>query len=42
MWQPLAGVEEQERELRMRLLTELPLAVALVVSLAAGLLSPCS
>jgi hypothetical protein len=39
-WQPLAGVEEGERELRMRLLTRLPLAAALVVSLAAGLLSP--
>ena len=40
VWQPLAGVEEQEREARMRLLTRLPLAAALVVSLAAGLLSP--
>lgn len=40
VWQPLAGVEEQERETRMRLLTRLPLAAALVVSLAAGLLSP--
>lgn len=40
VWQPLAGVEEQEREIRMRLLTRLPLAAALVVSLAAGLLSP--
>jgi hypothetical protein len=38
--QPLAGVEEEEREIRMRLLTRLPLAAALVVSLAAGLLSP--
>ena len=35
-----AGVGEQERETRMRLLTRLPLAAALVVSLAAGLLSP--
>ena len=40
VWQPLAGVGEQERETRMRLLTRLPLAAALVVSLAAGLLSP--
>jgi hypothetical protein len=39
-WQPLAGVEAEERETRMRLLTRLPLAAALVVSLAAGLLSP--
>ncbi len=39
-WQPLAGVEVEERETRMRLLTRLPLAAALVVSLAAGLLSP--
>jgi hypothetical protein len=40
VWQPLAGVGEQQRETRMRLLTRLPLAAALVVSLAAGLLSP--
>lgn len=40
VWQPLAGIQEQEREARMRLLTRLPLAAALVVSLAAGLLSP--
>jgi hypothetical protein len=39
-WQPLAGVEAEERETRMRLLTRLPLAAALVVSVAAGLLSP--
>lgn len=40
VWQPLLGVEEEERQIRMRLLTRLPLAAALVVSLAAGLLSP--
>ena len=38
-WQPLAGIDEEEREVRIRLLTRLPLAAALVVSLAAGLLS---
>jgi hypothetical protein len=39
-WQPLLGTEPAERETRMQLLTRIPLAGALVVSLAAGLLSP--
>jgi hypothetical protein len=39
-WQPLLGIEPAERETRLQLLTRIPLAGALVVSLAAGLLSP--
>jgi hypothetical protein len=39
-WQPLLGTEPAGRETRMQLLTRIPLAGALVVSLAAGLLSP--
>jgi hypothetical protein len=40
VWQPLLGVEPGERAARMRLLTRLPFAAAVVVSVAAGLLSP--
>ena len=40
MWQPLLGVDAEQRRTRMQLLTGLPLAAALVVSIAAGLLSP--
>jgi hypothetical protein len=39
-WQPLLGIDPDERSARMRALTLVPIAAALVVGVSAGLLSP--